>query len=338
MTHLPPVARFTSSTGVRIYRISCQAFPSLVAHTYLLLGAGPPTLVDTGSGFGDSTRHLLAGLDAVRSTFGETVTAADIGRILITHGHHDHFGGLVSMAGSVTAEIGIHELDRWVLIGYEERVVVATRGIRLFLERAGVPVEKERALLEMYQSTKRNMRSVAVDFTLHDGMEFDGLQFTHVPGHCPGQVCIRIGDVLLTADHVLPRTTPHQSPESITASTGLRHYLESLARIARLDGIALCLGGHEKPFGDLAGRAEEIRLDHERKLERMLGRLRASGPQTMEEINNWMYPRVTGWDVLLAIEEVGAHIEYLYERGDLDVVNVGEIEREENPALRYGIR
>ena len=101
MSHLPPVARFTSSTGVRIYRMSCQAFPSLVAHTYLLLGAGPPTLVDTGSGFGDCTAQLFAGLDSVRRTFGESITAADIRRILITHGHHDHFGGLVGMNGRV---------------------------------------------------------------------------------------------------------------------------------------------------------------------------------------------------------------------------------------------
>lgn len=338
MSQLPPVARFTSSSGVRIYRMSCQAFPSLVAHTYLLLGAGPPTLVDTGSGFGESTRQLFAGLEAVRSDYGEPVAAADIRRILITHGHHDHFGGLVGMAGRVTAEVGIHVLDRWVLTGYEERLVVATKGIRLFLERAGVPPAKEQALLAMYQSTKGKIRSVPVDFVLRDGMTLDGLEFLHVPGHCPGQVCIRVGDVLLTADHVLPRTTPHQSPESITASTGLGHYLESLDRISRLDGIRLCLGGHEAPFEDLAGRADAIRRDHDRKLDRIFGRLREVGPATMEELTVWMYPGVAGWDVLLAIEEVGAHVEYLYERGALLVANLGEIDREENPAIRFGVR
>lgn len=338
MSQLPPVARFTSSSGVRIYRMSCQAFPSLVAHTYLLLGAGPPTLVDTGSGFGESTRQLFAGLEAVRSDYGEPVAAADIRRILITHGHHDHFGGLVGMAGRVTAEVGIHVLDRWVLTGYEERLVVATKGIRLFLERAGVPPAKEQALLAMYQSTKGKIRSVPVDFVLRDGMTLDGLEFLHVPGHCPGQVCIRVGDVLLTADHVLPRTTPHQSPESITASTGLGHYLESLDRISRLDGIRLCLGGHEAPFEDLAGRVEAIRRDHDRKLDRIFGRLREVGPATMEELTVWMYPGVAGWDVLLAIEEVGAHVEYLYERGALLVANLGEIDREENPAIRFGVR
>jgi hypothetical protein len=51
-----------------------------------------------------------------------------------------------------------------------------------------------------------------------------------------------------------------------------------------------------------------------------------------------MYPGVTGWDVLLAIEEVGAHVEHLYERGDLLVANLGELEREENPAIQFGLR
>jgi len=334
---LPPVARFDSSSNVRIYRVSCRAFPGLVTHVYLLLGAGPVTLVDTGSGYGESTADLFAGLESVRSDFGENIGPAAIERILITHGHHDHFGGLVQFTGKVTARVGIHPLDRWVLNAYEERLVVATQGIRAFLQRAGCSHEKEESLVGRYLSTKRDVRSQHVDFLLEDGQLLDGLEFFHVPGHCPGQVCIRIGDILLTADHVLPRTTPHQSPESITASTGLRHYLESLEKIGRVEGIRTCLGGHEEPFGDLAARTRDIRRDHENKLERIRGIIRSAGALTMDEVSHRMYPKVEGWHELLAIEEVGAHVEYLYERGELRVVNVQELEDGGNPALRFGL-
>lgn len=335
---LPPVARFESDTGVRIYRISCQAFPGLVVHCYLLLGAGPVTLVDTGSGYGDSTRQLLDGIRAVREEFREPVGLRDIRRILITHGHVDHFGGLAQAAEPIEAAIGIHDLDRWVLETYEERLLVATKALRFFLAQAGVEPARRAELVEMYTYAKRHVRSVTVDFAVTDGQELDGLRFIHTPGHCPGQVCIRIGDVLLSADHVLPITTPHQSPESITAWTGLGHYLASLDRIGREDGVRVALGGHETPIGDLPGRLVAIRRDHERKLARVGELLRDPRGLTVAELTATMYPRVRDWHVLLALTEVGAHVEYLYERGVLGVVNLDEVAREENPALRFRTR
>ena len=50
-------------------------------------------------------------------------------------------------------------------------------------------------------------------------------------------LCLQVDDVLLTADHILSYTTPHQAPESITNNMGLGHYLASLDKIAALDGI-----------------------------------------------------------------------------------------------------
>ncbi len=134
---LPAIQRFTSSTGVRIYRLPCEAFPDLIAHAYLLLGAGEPTLVDAGSGYGESNAQLVAGLAAVRSDFGEPIGLADIRRILITHGHIDHFGGLPYFVAQTDAQVAIHELDRRIVTAYEERVVVATAALRRFLQQAG---------------------------------------------------------------------------------------------------------------------------------------------------------------------------------------------------------
>ncbi len=334
---VPPPQRFESNTGVRIYRVSSQAFPGLVVHCYLLIGAGPITLVDTGSGYGDSTRQMLAGIASLGELFGESVTARDIERVIITHGHLDHFGGLAQVTGPITAEVGIHELDKWVLVSYEERVIVATKAMTFYLEQAGVPAARRAQLIELYGTGKQHIRSVPVDFTLFDGQSLDGLEFIHTPGHCPGQVCIRIGDVLLSADHVLPKTTPHQNPESITAWTGLGHYLDALAKVAKVDGVRLALGGHEGPIENFYDRIEEIRVDHERKLDRIAGLLGAPEGQTIQGLCDRMYPGVQGWNGLLALTEVGAHVEYLYERGSLRVVNVDQVEREVNPPLRYVI-
>lgn len=336
MARLPPVARFTCRSGARIYRLSCEAFPGLVTYAWLVLEAGPPTLVDTGSGYGRSNAELQAALDAVRSDFAESVRPADIRRIVITHGHIDHFGGLPFFHQLTGAEVAVHELDRRVLVAYEERVIVASKALAVFLRWAGVDGPLAVDLMDTYTFSKRHVRSVPVEQTLVDGQQLDGLRFIHVPGHCPGQVCIAVDDVLLSADHVLSRTTPHQSPESITAYTGLGHYLESLDKIAAAGPFELVLGGHEEPIADLSGRVDEIRASHVRKLQRVLTAVdAATTPLSISQITAVMYPDATGFDVLLALEEVGAHVEYLYQRGQLRVANLDEVTAEENPALRY---
>ncbi len=337
MSTLPPIERFTASTGARIYRIPVEAFPGFIAYCYLLLEAGVPTLIDTGSGLGNSNEHLLAGIEAVHTEFGEPITVKGIRRILITHGHIDHFGGLASIhERTADAQIAIHHLDRRVLLKYEERVLVATKDLRVYLERAGVKPQHRENLMLMYGFAKKEFRSMRVDLALEDGMVLDTMTFIHTPGHCPGQVCIIIGDVLISADHILGRTTPHQSPESITRYTGLGHYLEALTKVTRIGGLRLALGGHEEPITDVYGRINAIHDSHQRKLTRVIDAIRtADHPSTISDISRAIYADRSGYEVLLALEEIGAHVEYLYERGILEVSNLDEIEREENPAILY---
>ena len=58
-------------------------------------------------------------------------------------------------------------------------------------------------------------------------------------------------------------------------------------------------------------------------------------PLSISDISKLLYRRVKGFHILLALEEVGAHVEYLYNHGRLAVANLEAIELEENPAILY---
>jgi glyoxylase-like metal-dependent hydrolase (beta-lactamase superfamily II) len=328
------VTRYESASGTRIYCIPARVFPPLVANVYVVIAGDYAALVDTGSGLGESDDHLRAGMDALREEWGEQLTWADLRRIIVTHAHIDHYGGLGAVRDRTAAPIAVHELDRRVLTNHEERLALSSRAVSSFLWRAGVSETSHASLVGLYGWSKGLFRSVEVEAVLHDGDLLDGLFLVHhTPGHCPGQVCLQVDDVLLSADHVLAITSPHMAPESITPATGLDHYLQSLRKIAAVPGIRLALGGHEQPIEDLYGRVAQIEASHRRKLERILAA--CAEPRTINELSRAIYPHVESYEILLAIEEIGAHIEYLDQRGELAIDNFEDVAEDERVAPRY---
>ena len=332
------VMRYETVAGRSIYTFPILAFPGLVANIYLIDDGSGLTLIDCGSGLEESNEDLLAGFETLRSQYGKAISLKDIKTIVITHGHMDHFGGLPFVRQFTDAPIGVHPLDRRVLTNYEERVIVASRQLKNFLERAGVSDQEQTNLMGMYLWAKDRYHSTPVQFSLEENQPlFDEIPLYHVPGHCPGQVCLLVDDILLTADHVLSRTTPHQAPESITNHMGLSHYLDSLAKIEKVAGVRagvrLALGGHEQPMSDLPGRIQEIRQVHTERLNKILDICRE--PQSIAQISKALFGRVSSYHVLLALEEAGAHVEYLYQRGELAAANLDEIQQADHPIIAY---
>jgi glyoxylase-like metal-dependent hydrolase (beta-lactamase superfamily II) len=337
MPALPPVKKFVSNTGVRIYRIPCQVFETLSARVYLLLGAGPPTLVDAGSGLGNSTRDILAGVSAVEDEFGEPVQPADIGRIIISHGHADHIGGLPELLRAMpAAQVAAHPLDSMAISSHREYVAVGNGRLDTFFRQSGVDADRRAGLLKISHYNGRRLEGIQVGLTLSDDQELQGLRIVHTPGHSPGHVCIGVGDILLSADHILARTVPQQWPESVAPYTGLGHYLESLEKIERMPGFKLTLAAHEQVIHDLQGRIESIRGAHTRRLDRLLDLLgKAHEPLSIDEITQRSYPEATGFRAFLAITDVGSRVEYLHQRGQLAVTNLDEVQQATETVYRY---
>ncbi len=336
MPILPAVKRFVSGSGVRIYRIPCQVLPNLNGLVYLLLEAGPPTLIDTGSGRGQSTRNILDGLETVRTEFGERFRPRDIQRIVLTHGHIDHVGGLVDLLRKTHAQVGIHSLDCRSISAWEEQATLRADAKRRFLEQAGISTRRAARLMETFNLAIQRTGKTPADFTLDDNSQLDGLRFIHTPGHAPGHVVIAVDEVLFSGDHILPRTVPQLWPESTIAHTGLGHYLDSLDKIAGMGGFDMAMGGHEPVMRNVYKRIAEIRQCHLKRLERLLDIVsNATDPITIGQIAREMYVHAKGFYAFLALCDVGARTEYLLDRGEISIDNLDEIKREPNAAHLY---
>lgn len=334
MTQVNSFQAFETSSGARIFALPLEAFPSFYAYAYLVQAGETLALIDAGSGSERSHADLEAGFKQASSILGKPVTFADLTHILITHGHIDHFGGISKLRALTNARIGIHELDYQTVAHHEARLAIIGRRLENFFEQAGVDSEARADLLRLYRFTKGLYHSVKVDFTYEDaGMKIGDFELVHIPGHCPGQVAIKLDDVVFCGDHIIEGVTPHQSPEELTPFLGIRHYLESLSVFARwTNGARLVLGGHGS-IQNLETRVEEIRANLNHRLRQTLEAFRESN--TIAAACKQVYGEMGGYNALLVIEKTGAYVEYLSQRGLLEITNVNELETDGTPVIQY---
>ncbi|MEA2008067.1 MAG: MBL fold metallo-hydrolase [Chloroflexota bacterium] len=334
----PALKTFTTSSGCPIYRLTLKAFDNFWTYAYLVLVDDMQVLIDTGSGFGVCNQDLEDGLAMAGSEAKRPINLSTLTHVLITHGHIDHFGGLPHIHKNSSTKIGIHELDMRIIANYEERLVIVSQRLNDFLKIAGVSDTQRKNLLKVYRMAKLTYQSVPVDFCFEEiGMKLGPFEMLHVPGHCSGHVVIRLEDVLFTGDHVLWDISPHQSPESLSAFTGLGHYLKSLEVLRAWAGdVRIALTGHGAPIPNLPTRLDEIQEVHTKRLAEIQTILES--PHTTAELAHELFGDVQGYygyNQLLALEEAGAHVEYLCQRGLLHVHNLDEIKKNSIPRPIY---
>ena len=142
---------------------------------------GQVTLVDAGTRRGP--KRVLAGLAHIG------VAPSDVTRLIATHAHPDHVGGLSALRGRTGGQVAVHERDAaYVREGKGPVLDRSTLGGRLVRRNRGsapTPVEEE----------------------LVDGQVLDvagGLRVLHTPGHTPGHIALlhQPTGVLVTGDSI----------------------------------------------------------------------------------------------------------------------------------------
>ena len=314
-------AEIVTARGTRIYMMPIETFPGHVNNLYLVCSPEHTLLVDVG------TKRANDAIDArfaeLRRDFGLDLGPEDVDEVLISHAHIDHFGNAHRFAAA-GVPLAIHELDARVLMEFEERLVLASRDLGIFLYRAGVTPERVPRMVEAYQSAKAWFTSLEPSRRLRNGDQLGpGWPVLHTPGHCPGLVCVAVDDVILTTDHLLERITPTQAPQSVTPFMGLENYLRSLRKLRDFGEFTLGLGGHEAPILDVHARIEATVAHHVDRLAET--HAACDEPRTIAQISRVLFGDLSGYSVQLGLNEAGAHVEFLHALGYLVIDNLDEV-------------
>jgi len=238
-------------------------------------------LFDTGMGGRGRMRQLDLAL--AQAGFG----IEDIGLVVCTHSHTDHYGLAASITERAGCELWMHPAWEHVRLiaddpkaALEQRIEVA--------RQSGVPARS----LERYPQTREESDETGIDGIkvpdreLLPGVEVEtdhgAWQVHETPGHAPSHVVLHQPErrLMISGDHLLGRTVLFfdygHSPDPVG------EFLASLDEIEPL-AVDLCLPGHGRPFRDPENKIAEAR----RQVAEIDAKVRASlaqGERTAYEI------------------------------------------------------
>ena len=303
--------------------------PELITANVYALGRGPITLIDTGPKIPGAMAFILKQLKFTGLDIN------DVERIIVTHGHVDHFGLAVSIQETAghPIECFIHTEDRWRVSRENFREELWTEGMERFMTMTGMPrreIQKMKNRFSTFRSLADRLDEVSV---MENGDEFkgDGYQLTviHTPGHSLGTCCLYESrqKVLFSGDHIIKHITPNPFVEAERNNLhdphyqSLRAYLESLDKLSGLD-VRYVYPGHGEYIDDLPGIISSYKAHHRERMDLVWNALKKQSRPIYHLIDD-IFPFVPENDVFLAVSEIFVHLEILINEGRAELTDYG---------------
>ncbi len=270
-----------------------------------------------------------AGLNnrSTRAQWEKHIVGKEITDLVITHYHPDHFGYAGGLQQKTGARVSMTKIDEEAgLKAWSDEFLEL---ISTNYKKAGIPTD---LAAEMVANTTEFKQLVSplpqVDHYIVEGemISIGGHEYEvlSAPGHSDGMVCFynKEKNVLLAADHILPRISPNISYWFHGDENPLASYLSSLKRMEKLE-IDLVIPSHGKPFYGANERINEIIKHHDQRLDETLEAIRTDS--TVNDVcGRIFHPHLTVHETRFAIGETLAHLEYLRHADQCERVEVDE--------------
>jgi glyoxylase-like metal-dependent hydrolase (beta-lactamase superfamily II) len=318
-----------------IYRLAVPTPFAVGRVNAYLIEDEPLTLIDSGP----NSAKALDELEQALAARGHAIE--DLGLLVITHQHIDHFGLAAILARRSGAEVAaLKGLDRR-LGNFSEETELDDRFAEAVMLRHGVPADVVGALRAVSASFRAWGCTVQVTQPLADGEQLRlrdrTLQVLRRPGHSPSdtvffderRALLFAGDHLLghiSSNPLLARPLESEGDYDGPRPRALVSYLASLEQTRAMD-LELVLPGHGDPITEHRTLIEERLHMHRRRAER-IRRLIVSEPRSAYELASEMWGNVAVTQAYLTISEVLGHLDLLLDAGRI-------VERDEDGVVRF---
>lgn len=283
-------------------------------------------VVDTGLG-SDASQQVW------ENVFKDAMAGAPISHVIVTHLHPDHVG----CAGWLAARFGV---DLWM--SREEymlcRILVADTGRPApaegvaFYKASGFSDEALANYQKMFGMFGRHVSPLPQSYRrLYDGQTgpVGDYQWRVLVGrgHSPEHACFLNEELNLfvAGDQVLPTISANVSvyPTEPEANP-LKDWIESLAAIkSQIPEDVLVLPAHGRPFRGAHARIDELIDEHLLRLDALL-EICARPCRAFDVFPALYRARITDGNLMFAIGEAVAHLNYLLAEGKLVVERDGD--------------
>lgn len=311
-------------TGLGIHRLETPV-PFIEAggpaNVYAVLDVGGGfTLFDCAVGTDEGLAALRAGLARCG------LDLSGLNRIIISHGHVDHYGNAQTLAEETGCEVFIHPHDLEKICGEARPGQQLGKNLTYFTQTLGVPQATLEAMLENSKRSRSYARPVdrsrvqLLEAGQHLEFKLFDARVLSMPGHTPGLVCLwaERQKLLFADDHVLARVSPNPLLD-LSLGTGetkfkaLVAYCESAKQVRDMT-IDCVLPGHGEPFTGHRELLDGLFAFYVTRQQR-IGKRLEQGPATLYELVPAVFSRLDLGRMYLMLSEVLGNVEVMEQDG-----------------------
>lgn len=247
----------------------------------------------------------------------------DIKRIIVTHGHIDHFGVAETLRQISGAKVYIHEKDMFKAQRPHSNNDRYINDYKKTLQAHGSPQKGLSGIDNFFDFIKDMYQPLKKAQHIPSMLYFDNtrLEVIESPGHTSGSVVLYNPEeqLMFSGDTLIDGISPnpiieYQNDGQRFASR--KHYKETLKKLEKYS-VEKIIGGHFNDIYDLKKLVKNYRIEWDAKKTKTMNYIQYQGSLNAYELMQLSYGELQEFQIFLGMSEVIGLLDYLEDQGKI---------------------